>query len=78
MLFRAFMRISARFKVVPNSRVFGTRHPFEGGGISSPMETAPLENRAEIARPNEGIKTAENGGLWRLSGQCHVALRTFA
>jgi hypothetical protein len=37
-----------------------------------------LENPVEIARPNKGMKTAENGGPRRISGQCHVALRTFA
>jgi hypothetical protein len=41
------------------------------------MRTTPLENRAEIVTPNGGMNIGENGGFQRVSGQSHVALRTF-
>ena len=38
---------------------------------------APLENRAEIARANGGMKTGVNGEFQSFFGNSHVALRTF-
>lgn len=61
------------------SQFLGFRNmtPFRGWRYFFSGVNLPLENHAEIVRQNGGIKTAENGGLRRLSGQCHVALRTF-
>jgi hypothetical protein len=61
---------------VPNSSVFATRHPFAGEGISSPMRTAPRKSCGNC-KAKWGMKTAENGGLPRLSRQCNGASGTF-
>jgi hypothetical protein len=43
-IFKAFPEASDLYPVVPNSRVFGTPRPFEGGGTSSPEGNAPSKS----------------------------------